>query len=391
MRILLVSDFFPPDTGGMEAHVELLAKELLRRGHHVAIVTTSENPVGVAGAVVRHASTSLQRVPRAFQSAARAYPPPCRDLELHRSVRRTASWWKPDLIHAHGWCAFSCYWQGSPPLVITLHDHGMRCPKKTLLRENAECVAGRGTCCATCSGGQSLAKRMCLSAALGYAVPALASHTSRLIAVSESVAGRLAELHGPLPPVEVVPNFITVSDKRASSQSDRRVVLFVGPDSTHKGRPVLIDAFRRLKLKGARLHLVGTGERIEGPDITSTGYLTGEELARQFQTSSVVVVPSVWPEPCPTVALEAMAYGKPVIGSRIGGIPDIVEHGRSGLLVRPNDPMELAAALSAVLADDNLRGRLGRGAQKRAELFDASVVVPRLESSYMAALSGAAS
>jgi 2-deoxystreptamine N-acetyl-D-glucosaminyltransferase/2-deoxystreptamine glucosyltransferase len=82
--------------------------------------------------------------------------------------------------------------------------------------------------------------------------------------------------------------------------------------------------------------------------------------------------------------LEAMAHGRPVVGSRIGGIPDLVEDGLSGLLVRPNDPAALADALSRILTDHDLRHRLAAGARARAEQFSTGAVVPRIEKVYAA-------
>ena len=79
------------------------------------------------------------------------------------------------------------------------------------------------------------------------------------------------------------------------------------------------------------------------------------------------VLPSVWPDPCPTTVLEAMASGRPVVTTSVGGIIDMVTDGESGLLVPPGDERALAAAIRRVLSDGDLRSRLGAGAQKRAQ------------------------
>ena len=76
--------------------------------------------------------------------------------------------------------------------------------------------------------------------------------------------------------------------------------------------------------------------------------------------SAALVVPSAWEEPLGLVALEAMACGVPVVATAVGGIPEVVEHGRNGLLVAPEDPDALAGAIRRVLDDDALRGRLRR-------------------------------
>ena len=94
------------------------------------------------------------------------------------------------------------------------------------------------------------------------------------------------------------------------------------------------------------------------------------------------VLPSVGPEAFGIVLLEAMASGKPVIASNVGGIPDIVEDNVDGLLVRAGDRRGLAAAMAALVADEGLRRRLAAGALRKAKAFTASRVVPRIEAVY---------
>jgi glycosyltransferase involved in cell wall biosynthesis len=383
MKILLASDFFPPSPGGLEAHVQRLANALIRREHEVAVVTCTAQPDPLPGsAAIVPAMTVLGRAPQLFLEGGRPYPPPFPDVSFRRTVSLLADRWQPDVIHAHGWCAFSCYWPSAPPLVVTLHDHGLRCPKKTLIREGAECVSGRGMRCITCAGAQSIAKRLPLTAVMTQSVPRLVAHTSRFLAVSRSVAQRVAEVGITAPAVEVVPNFLDIDDLPRDAPADAATILFVGPDSQHKGRSVLINAFRHLPSGQARLVLVGSDTPVDVPGVSTLGYLRNAALREQYQKASVVVVPSVWPEPCPTVVLEAMAHGRPVVGSRIGGIPDLVEDGLSGLLVRPNDPRALADALLRILTDHDLRHRLARGARARAEQFSTAAVVPRIEQVY---------
>jgi len=98
--------------------------------------------------------------------------------------------------------------------------------------------------------------------------------------------------------------------------------------------------------------------------------------------ASVGVVPSVWGEPCPTTALEAAASGTPLVASRIGGLPDLVDAGTTGLLVPPGDAGALACALGRLLADDSLRRSMAAAAEVRAVSFGVETVVARLEQIY---------
>jgi glycosyltransferase involved in cell wall biosynthesis len=96
----------------------------------------------------------------------------------------------------------------------------------------------------------------------------------------------------------------------------------------------------------------------------------------------MVVVPSVWADPCPTVALEAMAWGTPVVGSALGGLTDIVDNGVTGLLVPPGDAGALAGAITRLVAEPALREEMGRRSRNRVSLFSTDAVIPKLEAIY---------
>jgi glycosyltransferase involved in cell wall biosynthesis len=152
--------------------------------------------------------------------------------------------------------------------------------------------------------------------------------------------------------------------------------LFVGVLERYKNVAGLADAWRRVAAEepGARLRLVGSGrergivERLlaELPEQTSWNErLTPAEVAAALDSSTVLVLPS-WSEGLPRVAIEAFARGRPVVGSRAGGIPDIVEDGVNGLLVPPGNTLALTGALVRVLRDTALAGRLAAGAAASA-------------------------
>jgi glycosyltransferase involved in cell wall biosynthesis len=101
-----------------------------------------------------------------------------------------------------------------------------------------------------------------------------------------------------------------------------------------------------------------------------------------FRRSSIAVVPSVWAEPFGIVVIEAMAGGAAVVASAVGGIPEIIEHDVSGVLVPPGDVLALRDALSGLIADPTRRRTLGDAARQRAGDFTAASVVPRIEYEY---------
>lgn len=118
------------------------------------------------------------------------------------------------------------------------------------------------------------------------------------------------------------------------------------------------------------------------------GLLDHASVIDLLQTACVVAVPSIVPDCCPTVVLEAMALGRPVVATSSGGIVDLVDEGATGLLVAPDDPIALSAALSAVVSDPSAAAAMGRQALVRARSFTASVIVRQVETLYERLLSG---
>ncbi|MGQ9582661.1 MAG: glycogen synthase [Thermoplasmatota archaeon] len=158
----------------------------------------------------------------------------------------------------------------------------------------------------------------------------------------------------------------------------RPYVLFVGRLTRQKGVFDLLEASRRFPKEATTVLATG---RPDEPGILSqlssalkarervlwiNRSLGRRELVALYSSASVAVTPSVY-EPFGIVVLEAMACGAAVVASRVGGIPEIVEHGRSGLLVPPGRPDELAEAVGRLLSDGALRERLVRRARERVE------------------------
>src|SRR5258708_19258222 len=88
--------------------------------------------------------------------------------------------------------------------------------------------------------------------------------------------------------------------------------------------------------------------------------MTGKALETRLKEASLVVVPSEWHENCPLSILEAMAHAKPIVASRIGGIPELVRNGETGLLFEPKNTPKLSSSLSMLLSASDLRTQLGR-------------------------------
>jgi glycosyltransferase involved in cell wall biosynthesis len=159
---------------------------------------------------------------------------------------------------------------------------------------------------------------------------------------------------------------------------ERPQALFVGVLERYKNVDGLALAWRGVATSqpGARLRIVGTGTLLpvveklvaEVPGTDWTPRLAQAEVATALDESTCLVLPSR-SEGMGRVAIEAFCRGRAVIGSRVGGIPDLVDDGVNGLLVEPGEVDELADALRRVLTDRDLAERLGRGARASAEVW----------------------
>jgi glycosyltransferase involved in cell wall biosynthesis len=389
MRILLASDFYPPVPGGLEAHVQRLAHHLADRGHQVSVVTTSPRPSSYHDGPIQvtTATSSLARVPLLHQQADRAFPPPWPDRSLVNAIEAEARRGQAELIHVHGWLEASAARVATKlgvPLVVTLHDWGLLCPTQTLLRDGKTCPHRAGMQCLSCPGAsQGPLKRLGLG--LTLAAQSHRPHDSRTyIAVSNAIADR--HRSNGVPIHQVIPNFLDYPADPVTQLPDTPTVLFVGPESPHKGLHLVEQAFesvRSRRIPASMIHVGGTLRRETDGSIRRVGVLPPEAVQKMYREATVVAIAPTWEEPCPTVALEAMAAGRPVVASAIGGLLDIVDPGTTGLLVTPRSADALADGLAELLQDPGRAAQMGQAGRERLRLFSSDEVVSRIEDLYL--------
>ena len=182
---------------------------------------------------------------------------------------------------------------------------------------------------------------------------------------------------------------------RAAGDSSR--ILCVGRLSPEKGHLVLLDALAILRKQGIEPHctLVGDGPmrtRLEEqtktlgltPYVTFAGALEPADVAHHYRSAGVAVLAS-FSEGVPVVLMEAMAHGLPVVATRVGGVPELVEEGATGRVVSPGDAAELASALQQVLSSPDLAQAMGRkGRDVIHEHFSVEASARRLEGLFTA-------
>lgn len=186
--------------------------------------------------------------------------------------------------------------------------------------------------------------------------------------------------------VKVVPNGVDMKKGEAGGNN----IVFVGNLTERKGLEYLISAVKRLE-KNMGVLIVGDGperkrlERMsEGLNVSFAGRVLPGEVGKYMKRGRVFVLPSVGGkgEGLPNVILEAMSLGLPVIATRIAGIPDVIEHGKTGFLVKPKDSEQIARYLNKLLKDEKLRKRMSKNCLREVKKYSWERVVGKLERLY---------
>jgi glycosyltransferase involved in cell wall biosynthesis len=206
--------------------------------------------------------------------------------------------------------------------------------------------------------------------------------TTQVVANSQAVARDTAEDEG-LPPqrMRVIHNGVeipaqSVSPRPAGVPADARIILCVANLIHYKGHHDLLAAAMEVlpRFPDVALVLVGEGAlraaleaRVAHAGLRDRVHFLGqrEDVPALLAAAKLFVLPS-HEEGFPNALLEAMAHGLPVVATRVGGVPEAVVHGETGLLVPPQDPAALAEALSALLRDPDLAQKMGRAGRERA-------------------------
>ena len=369
--------------GGEDRMVEALAALLERHGDEVTtwVRDNAELGDGVRGKL------------RAFGSG--VYSP-----SAARAMRDTLQRVAPDVVHTHNlYPLFSpsvlveCRRRGVP-VVAHLHSYLLTCPTTFHLH--------RGRVCERCHGGREYACvlqncRGNLAESAGYALRTAVARRLRLfsdnvtffIAISEFAKRLLVGQGYADEQIVVVPNMVAVPE-HAADPSRGEYLAFAGRLSPEKGVDTLLDAAR---LSGLPVRVAADTADADAVvrraprNVTFVGHLDAEHLDAFYRGARALVVPSIWYEPFGLVVAEAMARGIPVIASRIGALPELLDDGGCGLLFEAGNAEDLAAQMARLWSDPEHGRRLGsEGRAKAAREYGAEVYYRRLREVYARAV-----
>lgn len=368
MNITQVSFNYPPSAwGGAENYAHIMGRHLSNRGHHIRVVTASKLN---GSRRYNYEGLSIQAFPTRskfpFSLITRTYNPSM----LFRKMGGG------DLAHVHVIGGFS-------PLVFnklrsnhkavtwTAHDPQLMCGCCLLPRDGSECKGLGSTKCPGCLNPlDHLRRRM----STRHHVP----YVDAFIAPSKWMMGLFKDAGYPKDKLHLIMNGIDTSIIPFTEVPTEPVILFCGKMSPNKGLMVLLRAFDMVldEMPDAKLLLVGDGKKYnEGRAyatragiIDSTiwvGYQKNTEFF--YKSAKVVAHPSIIPENCSLVLLEAHASGRASVSTKVGGNGEIIDPGVTGWLSHPGDEADLAEKLVGILASDDVARRMGHAARARAE------------------------
>ncbi len=365
MKIAMVTQSYYPRVGGVTEHSHHLSRALRRLGHEVVIITSGPGN-GDGREVMRIGRNAFFPINGAMVNVTVG-------IRLRRQLRKVISEGAFDLVHIH------CPLEPTLPLAALMAVRDLRCPTV---------------------GTFHMAARM--SPAYELFGSLLQKHAGRLdarIAVSET-ARTFAKKYFP-GDYHLVPNgvdfgrFASPAGRIPELDDGKVNFLFVGRFDIRKNIPAIISAFKRLSRHNSncRLVLVGKGFteswcRLRagsppGGSIVFKGCVPPEELPACFASSQVFCSVPRGSESFGIVLIEAMAAGLPVIGADIPGYRDVVEDGRTGLLVPPGSTGLLADAMLRLADSEALRSRMGEDGRRRAMEYDWMRLAARIESVYL--------
>jgi glycosyltransferase involved in cell wall biosynthesis len=379
MNILLVHNEYGK-VSGEEIVVRSLRQLLEFNGHHVSAFFRSSAEIE---------NDTLGKAKAFFTGV---YNPAAR-----RAFRDVLKLERPDIVHIHNLFPLispsilgECRRAGIP-VVMTVHNYRLVCPNglHTVRGQLCErCVGGREYHCVLnrCEG--SLLK------SAGYALRNAAARKFRLFhdnvtmyaALTEFQRGRLIDAGFPADRIAVIPNMISSSDAHDEPPLGDWIG-YVGRISQEKGMHTLLAA--AAALPDVPFRIAGTCDRmpelpgLATPNVQFVGHLAGAELEAFYRRSRVIVLCSTWFEGFPMVLAEAMIHRKPLICSRIGGLPEFVEEGTTGLLFQPRNSQELAQHIRRLWTHPDLCRRMGAaGFQKASTRYSPDACFEQLMAVY---------
>lgn len=385
MKIAVANNFYYI-RGGAERVLFDETALLTERGHEI-IPFARKHPMNLPTAWSRFFPCEIDYDNVSFYQQIKAAGKLIYSWEAKKRFGRLLSACRPDIVHAHniyGRLTTSILDEARKkgvPVVMTAHDYKLVCPSYLMLCRLSICEA--------CKGGKfysALLRRCHRDSFFPSLVYCLETYLNRLLEKYEKAirfiicpscfsVEKHAQMGFPQNKLVNIPNFVN-AERLVPEFKPGNYVLYVGRISKEKGILTLLSAMRGLNID---LKLVGDGplrsqcEKFvakNGMDrVSFEGYRSNESLLDLYRNSSFVVCPSEWYENAPMVILESFALGKPVVGSRIGGIPEMITDHATGMIFEPGEAEALRYCIKYLWEQPRVVSEMGRNARLKVENY----------------------
>ena len=400
MKVLHVCSFYQP-VGGAEKLLFSVLDLLEERGVENVVLAPASQSGGATGRRREHFVDFLEYP---FERSG-VFASIRDNRRLTTAITELLEQERPDVIHLHNQqnpFIYKACTDSGIPMVRNLHDPRLYCPTNwRLLPDGSLCPYAFGRACITQGCVKPTPSEVKHVAVMAWHRHLSFKNTTMIIESQESYD--LALQNGYTEDqLCLIPNCTSVpsseeavaAEKAAAYKPGGNQLLFVGRASREKGLPFLLHALTRVH-HDFTLNLLTAGDYYHheiAPLITRLGLesrvnvrlnTSYADTAKHYASADVVIVPSVWFETFCLVGIEAYAHMTPVIATRVGGIKDWCIDGETGLLVDVFDEEALADRIDTMLADPDLRERLGRNGFRRAQqLYSEQEYFKRLQALY---------
>lgn len=383
MKILQIHKYHHP-LGGAETYYLELSKLLRKKGHEVAHFSMHHKK----NLPSRWSKYFLENI--SFKNvypkdSLRVFRRMIYSFEAKRKIASLLDEFHPDIAHVH-----NIYYHISPsiltelkrrgiPVVYTVHDYHLLTPNVVFYHNGSICEISKKRKfykavfhkCVADSYFASFAPAITLQ--IQHFLGLYEKNVDYFIAPSRFMREKLIEYGFDRKKIIYLPNFVDTDNfQKTPIKTKGGYVLFFGQLLEHKGVQVLIKAAAKTpdieyKIAGNGKYkktLIGLARKYRLKNVEFLGKLEGKKLENVISRARFCVLPSLWPENCPMTILEAFSLKKTVIASNIGGIPEIVEDGKNGLLFEAGDSNELTEKILFLWNNPKLSIKIG-GAGRR--------------------------
>lgn len=314
------------------------------------------------------------------------------NLQAFMALKKLLMNFYPDIVHIHNidkkMSASILPLLNKIPTLMAIHDLDLIYPGSEYLSIH-DCKMPSGRYCNKCT---TLKSYIFFKLKNWVRIPIIKKNIDLFIAPSKYILKKTRSNLG-------INNIIRINHGinlyKYESLRDTDQLLFVGRIDKTKGVYSLIYAYNKIvKLyPNAKLIIAGDGKEknnllalVKKHDLKNvyfTGWLKEEDIIHLYENSSIIIVPSICEESFGLVGIEAMSVGRPVIASRVGGIPEWLEDGKTGFLVDPGNPDQIAEKIIQLFSDRKLMEQMGKNARKKAEQFSIEKHANKIEKTYL--------